>query len=336
MARIRFQPSGREISSEGSETVLAAALRSGLALPYSCRNGECGTCHGRLVSGEIAPGAAPSTVLGAAAHARGEVLLCQARPVSDLVVEVREVEAVAGLLVRTLPARVAHLERLTHDVMGITLSLPKGRGGLRFLAGQYVDVLLADGRRRSYSLAGPPSDADSLELHVRHVLGGAFSEYVFTELRERDLMRLTGPLGTFFLRQDARPAILVGGGTGLAPLAAMIEEAHRGKSQRPMQLYWGVRSERDLYYAKQLAAWQQVPGFSFTPVLSEPDAHWQGRSGWVHQAVLADHTDLSTVQVYASGPPAMIHAIREEFPAHGLAEDALFYDSFESAVDPAP
>ena len=334
MARIRFQPSGREVTSRDGETVLAAALRKGLVFPYSCRSGNCGICRARLISGEIAPGAAPEEVLGIDARTRGAILLCQAVSRFDLVIEAREIEALAGIEVCTLPCRVQSLEPLSHDVTAVTLGLLKGRGTLHFLAGQYVDLLLWDHRRRSYSIASPPGNTESIELHVRRVPGGRFSEHELSTLQEQDLLHVMGPLGTYFLRDDPRPAILVGGGTGLAPIVAMIEDLRVRGVRRPMKFYWGVRSRRDLYRRAQIGIWERELGVGFTPVLSRPDPDWEGRCGRVHEAVLADHPDLSGVQVYASGPPQMIAAIRESFPQHGLAGDALYYDSFDYAVDP--
>ena len=335
MARIHFKPSGREISSRDGETVLAAALREGLVFPYSCRSGSCGICHARLVSGEVQPGTSPDGVLDASALASGAILLCQAISSSDeLVIEAHEIETLAETQVRTLPFRVTRLEALSHDVTAVTLGLLKGRGRLEFIAGQYVDLLLWDNSRRSYSIASTPDNTESIKLHVRRIPGGKFSDHELSTLKQQDVLRVMGPLGTFFMRDDLRPAICVAGGTGFAPVAAMIESLRIQGKRGPVEFYWGVRSRRDLYCLEQVSMWENEMGIRFTPVLSRPDLDWDGRSGWVHEAVLADYTDLSGLQVYASGPPEMIAAIRETFPEHGLAADALYYDSFEHAVDP--
>lgn len=334
MAHIHFQPSGREITSKTGETVLDAALREGLVFPYSCRSGNCGICHARLISGEIAPGAAPEGILGATACANGAILLCQAIAKSDeLVIEAREIETLTGTEICTLPCRVLCMESLSHDVTALTLGLLQGRGTLDFLAGQYVDLLLWDNRRRSYSIASSPDNPESIELHVRRVPRGRFSEHELGALRAQDLLRLIGPLGTFFLRDDPRPAIFVAGDTGFAPVAAMVDDMCVRGVHRPVKFYWGVHSKRDLYRLEQIGRWEQVLGLGFTPVLSRPDPDWKGRSGQVHEAVLSDHEDLSKVQVYASGPPDMIAAIRTSFLRHGLPEDALYYESFEHTVD---
>lgn len=332
--RIRLEPSGQEFLAEPNESVLAAALRQGHALPYSCRNGSCATCKSRLISGNVDPGSYDESALSAEERSAGKVLLCQARPKSDLVVEAREIAAASHIPIRMLPARVAQLERAAEDVMIVRLKLAAGTQ-LEFLAGQYLDILLKDNMRRSFSLANAPQDNEFLELHIRHVPNGLFTTQVFTTLKERDLLRFQGPLGTFFLRTDSeRPIILVAGGTGFAPIKSIVEDAMARGIQRPMHLYWGARARRDLYRHALAESWQDArPGFRYTPVLSEPAAedHWTGRRGWVHEAVAADHPDLSGAEVYASGPPAMIHALQTELKAHGLPEDRLYCDSFEYA-----
>jgi CDP-4-dehydro-6-deoxyglucose reductase len=323
--------------------VLDAARAAGLHLAYGCRTGTCGVCRARLLSGTIdydayaPPGTVP---LGLTAEeiAGGQVLLCQARPRSDIELEVREVEGVAGLVIKTLPARVERIERLAHDVMGLWLKLPKVER-LQFLAGQYVDILLPDGRRRSFSLANSPDGeprADALlELHVRLVPGGAFTTEVFETLKLKALLRVQGPLGSFFLREDSpRPALMVAGGTGFAPLKGMVEHAIEMGTRRAIHLYWGARAERDLYLAALPERWaREQPWFRWTPVLSEPDAGWRGRSGWVHEALLADLAEagvsLAGFDVYMAGPPPMCRAARAAFAAAGLPDAQLFYDSFE-------
>jgi len=336
--------------AEANETVLAAALRQGHALAYSCRNGSCATCKSHLLSGSVDYGSYDEAALSAQEKAAGKVLLCQAVALSDLVVEARELAAASHIPIRMLPARVAELERAADDVMIVRMKLAAGMR-LEFLAGQYVDILLKDNKRRSFSLASAPGNDEFLELHIRHVPGGLFSTQVFTTMKERDLLRFQGPLGTFFLRADegevtataqgvppgtvsTRPIILVAGGTGFAPIKSIVEDAFARGVTRPMHLYWGARSRRDLYRHALAGSWEAShPGFRYTPVLSEPrtDDHWNGRRGWVHEAVVTDHADLSGFEVYASGPPAMIHALKNAVKARGLPEDHLYYDSFEYA-----
>ena len=348
--RIRLEPSGQEFLAETNETVLAAALRQGHALAYSCRNGSCATCKSRLISGSVDYGSYDEAALSTEEKASGKVLLCQAVPRSDLVVEARELAAASHIPIRLLPARVAQLERAAEDVMIVRLKLAAGTR-LEFLAGQYIDILLKENKRRSFSLANAPQHDEFLELHIRHVPNGFFTTQVFTSLKERDLLRFQGPLGTFFLRTDDpgrasaargrtpgaaedRPIILVAGGTGFAPMKSIIEDALARGDSRPMHLYWGVRARGDLYRHALAESWQASrPGFRYTPVLSEPAAEdqWSGRRGWVHEAVIADYPDLSGAEVYASGPPAMIHALKKAVREHGLPDDQLYYDSFEYA-----
>ncbi len=332
--QVRVEPSGDSFTIQDDETILAAALRAGVMLPYSCRGGSCGSCKGRIVAGRVDYGSFDAKALTAAEQAAGFALFCQARPLSDLVLEARTIEAAKDIQVRILPCRVVKMERAAPDVMILSLKLPANER-LQFLAGQYIDILLKDNQRRSFSLANAPGADELLQLHIRHVPNGLFSGHVFTKMQEKDLLRFQGPLGTFFLRsQSAGPAILIGGGTGFAPIKSILEDAFARGLTRALHFYWGVRARRDLYLHDLVQAWVgKYPNFRYTPVLSEPvpDDHWSGRTGWVHEAVLADYPDLTGHEVYASGPPPMIAAIKQQFFARGLRPEDLYYDSFEHA-----
>jgi CDP-4-dehydro-6-deoxyglucose reductase, E3 len=330
--KVRVQPSGHEFTVEENEAILTAALRQGLALPYSCRSGACGACKGKILSGTVDYGEYEDKALSAAERAAGKALFCQASPLEDLVIEAREVSAAEGIVIKTLPCRVMRLEQLAHDVRVVHLKLPQTER-LQFLAGQYIDILLRDGKRRSFSLANPPHDDELLQIHVRHVAGGHFSDHVFKSMKERELLRFQGPYGIFFLRTDSDcPILLMAGGTGFAPIKAILEHAFTKNVQRPMHLYWGARRERDLYMHALARSWAQTyPNFRYTPVLSEASAEdgWHGRNGWVHEALLEDYPDLGAYEVYASGPPPMIEAGQVAFAAHGLLSERLYFDSFE-------
>jgi CDP-4-dehydro-6-deoxyglucose reductase, E3 len=332
---VRLHPGGQCFEASGSESVLAAGLRAGLHLPHSCRGGSCGACAARVLAGQLRypdglpPGLAPAEA------AEGRALLCQARALSDLELEVVALEVPEEVRIRRLPCRVERLEPLCHDVMRLTLKLPS-LDPFVFLAGQYVDFLLEGGQRRSYSMANPPHEGERLELHVRRVAGGNFSAQVFESMGERSLLRLEGPLGGFWLREDStRPIVMVAGGTGFAPIKSMLSHLIHSRSSRPVHFYWGVRRPRDLYEAELVTGWAaRHDWLRFTAVLSEPlpEDGWTGRRGWVHAAVLEDYPSLAAVDVYAAGPPAMIAAIQETFPARGLPSAALHFDSFESAA----
>lgn len=327
--QVTLQPSGHQFTVHDGETLLEAALRENFALPYGCRNGACGACKGRLLSGEVEYGASPSA-LSDADKAQGFILLCAARPRSNVVLEAKEITAARDIPVKTMPCRVERMQRLAPDVMALWLKLPTNER-LQFLPGQYIDFLLKDGQVRSFSLANAPEDDALLELHIRHVPGGFFTDYVFNTLKEKDILRIKGPLGSFFLRASTKPALFVAGGTGFAPIKSMLAHAFRHGETRLMTLYWGARSLADLYQAELPAAWQQTHShFRFVPVLSQPrpEDAWTGRTGYVHEAVLADFTDLSGYQVYACGAPAMVEAARRDFIARGLPEDEFFSDAF--------
>jgi len=335
--QVTIQPSGHQFIVQDDETILDAALREGFSLPYGCRNGACGACKGKVLSGQLDCGEHSPTALKDEEKAQGRALFCRAKPLSDLVIEAKEIGAAKDIVLKTLPCRVEKLEKRADDVMRVLIKLPANER-LQFLAGQYIDFQLKDGRSRSYSLANPPHDDALLELHIRHVPGGLFSEQVFSSLKERDILRLKGPLGSFFIRDDSdKPMIFIAGGTGFAPIKGMLEHAFAEHTDRELVLYWGVRSLKDLYMAELPQRWlAEHPNFSFIPVLSRPAPgdHWQGRTGFVHEAVLADFADLSGYQVYACGAPMMVDSARDSFvKTRNLPEDEFFADAFVYAAD---
>lgn len=332
--QIEIRPSGTRFEARPGETVLAAAARQGITLPYSCRNGTCASCHGRVLQGRVDYPYQPPQALSADEIKRDEALFCQAVPRANLVIEAREIEAVRDFPVRTLPARVEERVFLSPQVARLLLRLPRGQR-LQFMAGQYADVLLSGGRRRAFSIASPPQHEDRIELHVRHVAGGDFTEWVFGDMPERAILRLEAPLGTFFVRGDSeRPMLMMGGGTGFAPLKAMVEQLLADDDRRALHLFWGARNRRELYQSELPEGWaSDHDHIRYTPVLSDPEPgdEWNGARGLVHEVLLAEYPALSPFDVYMSGPPAMIDAARHAFLQHGLPEDRLYYDSFDFA-----
>jgi CDP-4-dehydro-6-deoxyglucose reductase, E3 len=336
--RIKVSKSGRIFSVERDQSVLDAALRAGLNLPHSCKSGNCGSCRARLLEGEVRYPNGPPLGISDAEIADGLVLLCQARAESDLSIEIFEAAVPEEALVKRLPGRIERIVSLAHDVLAVYLKLPAAEP-FDFKPGQYLDVLLSNGRRRSFSIVSPPHDARLLELHVRLAAGGEFTEALFAGRMAGALLNIEGPLGHFVYREPARdaparPMLLVGGGTGLAPLMSILRHVTETGLSRDLTLYWGVRAERDLYaHAALESLARRVPGFRYVPVLSEPSAAWTGSSGFVHEAVLAQVADLARHDVYASGPPAMIEAVRREFAASGVDSSRLWFDSFDYAPD---
>lgn len=334
--RVTIRPSNHAFTVNDDETILEAALREGVVIAYGCRNGACATCKGKVLEGEVDYGHYQEHALPDAEKALGMALLCQARPRSDLVIECREVRGINDIHIRTLPCRVQNMRRPAPDVMILNLKLPASER-LQFRAGQYIDILMKDGQRRSLSMANAPHDDALLEVHLRNY-GGPFSEYVFTRMKEKDILRFEGPLGTFFLREDTdKPAILLAGGTGFAPIKAIIEHAHHVGLTRRLILYWGARTRSGLYLHELGERWAREQGLTYVPVLSEPAAEdaWTGRTGLVHRAVLEDFPDLSGYQVYACGAPLMVEAAHHEFTTlRGLPDDEFYSDAFTPAVAP--
>jgi len=335
--QVKIKPSGHAFIAGDNETVLAGALREGHVLPYGCRNGACGACKGKILEGTVDYGHPQPSALADFEKKAGYALFCQATPTSDLVIEAREISGVGELEVRRLPCRVQHMHKPAEDVMVLKLKLPANER-LQFLAGQYVDILMRDGKRRSYSMANPPHDDEFVELHVRNMVQGAFTEFVFGRMKEKDILRFEGPLGTFFLQEDSdKPMILLASGTGFAPIKSIIEHALDLGIDRPMTLYWGGRRPQDIYMGDLAGEWQRDhDNLTFIPVISEalPEDQWKGRSGFVHQAVMEDFPDLSGYQVYACGAPVVVEAANRDFTTQcNLPPDEFFSDAFTPSVD---
>jgi CDP-4-dehydro-6-deoxyglucose reductase, E3 len=333
---INIANSSRSFTAAADQPLLEAAADAGLNLPHSCIGGNCGACKARLMTGEIHYPNGPPLGLSAAEVADGLILLCQARALTDLSVETFEVRAADAATTKRLPCRIERSVALSHDVMGLFLRLPIAED-FRFAAGQYIDILLPGGRRRSFSIASPPHDARPLELHIRHIAGGEFSDRLFHEDMRSALLTIEGPLGTFTYRPqpgEAPRMLLIGGGTGIAPLLSILRDLIENGIQRNMQLYWGVRTEQDLYaHATLEQLSRRAASLTYVPVLSEAGPGWRGATGWVHEAALKGIPDLETLEVYAAGPPPMIAAIQREYDARGSSQTRLYFDSFDYASD---
>jgi CDP-4-dehydro-6-deoxyglucose reductase len=336
MHSVTIQPSGHQFQVEDGEAVLAAALRQGFVLPYGCKNGACGSCKGKILSGSVDYGVYQHKALTDEERSQGKALFCQAKPLCDLVIEARTIGAVKDIPVKTLPCRVQKLERVADDVMILGLKLPANER-LQFLPGQNLEFLLKDGSRRCFSMANAPHDDELIQLHVRHVPGGQFTDHVFGKMKERDILRFEGPHGTFFLREDsAKPIVFVASGTGFAPIKSIIEHALNKGIARPMTLYWGGRRPKDLYLHALASGLAQQGKLKYVPVISDalPEDAWAGRTGFVHRAVMADFPDLSGHQVYACGVPIMVDSARRDFIAGcKLPEDEFYADSFTTQAD---
>jgi CDP-4-dehydro-6-deoxyglucose reductase len=332
--QITIKPSNHIFAANEGETILEAALREGFVIAYGCRNGACGTCKGKLLEGRVDYGAYQEHALPEDEKKHGLALFCQAQPLTDLVIECREIGAVRDIQIKTLPCRVQKMERVAQDVMVLYVKLPATER-LQFLAGQYIDILMKDGKRRSLSIANAPHDDALLQLHLRNY-GGTFSNHVFNRMKEKDILRFEGPLGTFFLREDSdKPIILLASGTGFAPIKAIVEHALFKGINRPITLYWGGRIHSDLYMDALARTWQRENAIGYVPVLSEARAEdkWSGRTGFVHRAVMEDYPDLSRHQVYACGSPVMVEAAHKDFTTQCKLPDEEFYsDAFTPAV----
>jgi CDP-4-dehydro-6-deoxyglucose reductase len=341
--QVELKTSGKKFSVKADETVLEAALRQSINLPYGCKNGACGSCKGRLLTGKITHGDHSQSALSPADETAGATLLCCAHPQTDLLIEVREVQGGGDIPVRKVPCRINTIKFASDDVAILQLQLPASER-FQFLAGQYLEFLLKDNKRRAYSIASAPHEEGPLELHIRHLPGGLFTDPLFgqtadgKQIKEKDILRFEGPLGSFFLREDSKkPIIFLASGTGFAPIKAMLTSIQNKKIDREIHFYWGGRRPKDLYMDSLCQEFTHtIPGFHYIPVISEalPEDGWQGRTGFVHRAVMHDFSDLSSYQVYACGAPIVIAAARTDFVKEcRLPEEEFFADSFTSEAD---
>lgn len=337
--QISIQPSGRSFTVEPGEAMLAAGIRQGIGLPYGCKDGACGSCKCRKLEGTVVHGAHQAKALSAEEEAKGFVLTCCGVPQSDVVLESRQVTEAGAFPIRKMPARVSALERKSHDVMLVRLQLP-ANDPFNYRPGQYVEFILRDGARRSYSMANAPHNGPGLELHIRHMPGGRFTDHVFGVMKEKEIQRIEGPFGSFFLREDSdKPIVLLASGTGFAPIKALIEHMQFRGITRPATLYWGGRRPEDLYMDEWVRdRLREMPQLRYVPVVSDatPQDAWAGRTGFVHRAVLEDLPDLSGHQVYACGAPIVVDSARRDYcELAGLAEEEFYADSFTSEADKA-
>ncbi len=340
--QIVVQPSGRSFSVEGDETLLSAGIRQGLNMPYGCKDGACGSCKCKKISGEVQLGTYQTKALSDEELAQGLVLTCCAKALSDVVLESKQVTSADAFPMKKMPVRIASMEKVSSDVMRVFLQLPATEL-MQYHAGQYVEFLLRDGSRRAYSMANAPhtlaADAPKVELHIRHMPGGKFTDHVFGAMKEKDIQRVEGPQGSFYLREDSdAPMVLLASGTGFAPIKALMEHMQHKGITRPTRLYRGGRRPADLYLNDWvLAQLPLMPHVQYIPVVSDalPEDAWTGRTGFVHAAVLQDTPSLAGYQVYACGAPIVVDSARHDYVASGLSPDEFYADSFTSEADKA-
>ena len=333
-------PSNRSFTVLADEPILTAGIRQGVAMPYGCKDGACGSCKCKMLEGKVVHGTHQPKALSAEEEAAGYILTCCGKPLSNIVLESRQVTSADAFPIKRMPSRVLSMEKKSHDVMVIQLQLPAS-DTLQYKAGQYIEFILRDGARRSYSMASAPhiaAENKTLKLHIRHMPGGKFTDHVFGVMKEKEIQRIEGPFGSFYLREDSdKPMIFLASGTGFAPIKAILQHMQHQGITRPAVLYWGGRRPADLYMddwvRAQLTA---MPNLIYVPVVSNalPEDEWVGRTGFVHQAVMADFPDLSAHQVYACGAPIVVDSAQADFvKLCKLPEDEFYADSFITEAD---
>ena len=337
--QITVEPSGRSFQADETETLLTAGIRQGIGLPYGCKDGACGSCKCKVISGEVVMGEHQAKALSPEEQAQGLILTCRSTAKTDLVLESKQVVEEGAFPVKKMPVRVLSLEKKADDVMLVKLQVPAG-DLMKYKAGQYVDFLLRDGSRRSYSMANAPhtvtAETPHIELHIRHMVGGVFTDHVFGAMKEKEIQRIEGPQGSFFLRESDKPMIFLASGTGFAPIKALIEEMRVNDNKRSVSFYWGARRPADLYMHEWvLEQAKEMPNFNYIPVVSDAQASdaWTGRTGFVHNGVVEDFKDLSNYQVYACGAPIVVESAQSAYTKLGLPSEEFYADSFTSALD---
>lgn len=314
---------------EPGVTLLDSAKKHGVVLEYSCRSGRCGICKAQSI-GETEVIHHDESVLLPAEMAAGYILTCCRTALSDVQLDVEDLSQFEDIKSKTLPCRVDSYRRLAEDVMEVILRLPP-KDPLSYLPGQYVDVIGKNGVRRSYSIANAPREDGRLELQIRHVAGGVMSQYWFEEIAANDLLRLEGPQGTFALRNTSPTnLVFLATGTGIAPVKAILEQLKAAPelvAGKQVRVYWGGRNANDIYWVPDRGALPVV----FIPVLSRPDCGWEGRTGYVQDALACDGLDLSNAVIYACGSEHMIHSAKEKLVPLGLPHKNFYSDAFVSS-----
>lgn len=333
---VHIKPKGYNLTVKAGETVLAAALRQGFNFPHDCQNGVCGTCKGRLLEGQVEYDEPLLAALTEAEREAGYALFCSAKPVSDLVIHVEGVLGPEQLPVKKLNYKIQILEQLTPTIYRVILQPPL-EDHIYYRAGQYFEILHRDTSPQPFSIANAPlGDNKSLEIHIRSRPDNLSMEELISEMKTVGELRINGPLGNCILRREpAYPMIFAAGGTGIAPLKAIIEQALAEGVKQPIYLYWGVRILSDFYLQALITRWAKyLPNFHYIPILSGKDElnKWKGRTGWVHEAIIQDHPNLEHFHIYASGPTEMVYAALHAFKSHGLNRALMYSDVLDYAL----
>jgi len=324
--RVLWLQRQQQFDVDGGETVLEAAIRQEIDLPHECTFGGCGTCRIQVVSGQVGYDELP-LALTEEEHEQGIGLACQARPLSDLTISVEQ--GIGSSPPTLVDAEVAGVQLMNPDIYRLNLTLPHDHSVV-YRPGQYLNIHIDGVAPRSFSMAAPPQDRN-VELHIRRIAGGYFTDQVLATLRAGQQLTVEMPHGAFYYReQDYRPMVFVATGTGIAPIKAILESLLDDDDCPPVSLYWGMRQESDLYMAEEIASWKdRLYDFQFTPVLSQPSLQWEGRRGYVQDAVLQDCPDLSEHAVYLCGSPSMIADAKTRFMSAGVPATHVYSDSFE-------
>lgn len=327
---VKIKPSNYVVYVEEGESVLDAAIRQGFDFPYSCRSATCATCLGKVLKGSISYGDIEPYALNDAEQEQGFALFCSAKPTSDLIIEMQDVYGPEYKPAKTVEYDVVKNIPVTADIYHIVLK-PATDKKIQYTPGQYLHVLCDDGIQIPFTIANAPTESGKLELYIRHVADNHYTSKLLEHIKNKDQISVKAPYGkVVYHAVPALPIIFVAGGTGVVLPKAILEGMVQRNLQRKSVLYWGVSKATDFYLNDFFHTFaQEHKWFTYVPVLSGTDAAWQGRTGLVHEAVLADHPDLSQRQIYASGPNDMVFAASTAFQTHGLKPHWFYSDTLE-------
>jgi ferredoxin-NAD(P)+ reductase (naphthalene dioxygenase ferredoxin-specific) len=333
VATVRIRQWPTPIGLEPGQVVLEAALNAGVPYPFGCQSGNCGSCKSMLIEGKVELAEYSEFALTDEERAQGLVLACRAMADDDIEIAWIEGEDLALHALRTLDCRVKAVDRLTHDIIGVTLRIEAG-GPFTFTAGQFARVTFPGQKSRDYSMASRP-DALDLVFHIRHMAGGAVSAFVANQLTLGMPVKVEGPHGIAHYREaHAGPILALAGGSGLAPIASIVETALAKGRRGPIHLYFGARDERDVYledHFRALAA--KHLNLTYQVVLSQPSGATSRRTGFLHEAVAADFPNLDGAKAYIAGPPLMVDAMTPVLIQRKMRREDIHADAFYTEAE---
>lgn len=328
MFEIRLRNS-KSFKCDSESTILSAAAKADLVLEHSCLSARCRSCMVKVLEGNV-ENVQDEFVLSKEERTNGYVLSCNAKPISNIKLDIEDLGDVILSHPSVFASKIEVLQKITDDVIRVILRLPP-TSNFKFLAGQYVNIIKGN-IKRSYSIANMLRDDNKIEFYIKKYETGVMSDYFFSKATENDLLRLEGPLGTFFYRKKSsiKNIIFLATGTGIAPIKALLEQFNQTPEDyidKKIWLFWGAKYKSDIFLN---LSYDKI-NFNFIPVLSRENGNWQGESGYVQDALIKKSIDLLNSQVYACGSNDMILSAKKLLIENNLKEHNFYSDAFVSS-----